>query len=130
MITSLIGAALLAAFAQNPPPDPSPPEFSPIEVSRGDLSRESKTLLRCSAAFAIVSHGQSQGSEAAQKWPVMGTRGREFFVRALAQLMDETALDREGISKLVIAEAQRLKEAKGVDEAMPACLVILDASGI
>ncbi|AWW73592.1 hypothetical protein CD351_04015 [Erythrobacter sp. KY5] len=94
------------------------------------LSLNSQTLLRCSAAFAMVSHGQSVGNEDALKWPVLDTRGREFFVRALAQLMDETGLDRGGISALVSKEAQRLWDSGETQDIMPACLVMLDSSGI
>ncbi|MFL0357618.1 hypothetical protein ACI5KX_14230 [Erythrobacter sp. GH1-10] len=115
MITTLLSAALLAVSAEAPAPA---------------LSQESKALLRCSAAFAIVSHGQSVGNEAALKWPRLDTRGREFFVRSLAQLMDETGLDRDGISALVSTEAQGLWDRQEVDKVMPSCLVMLEASGV
>ena len=115
MIMHLLSAALLAASAQSP---------------TSALSQESKALLRCSAAFALVSHGQSIGNEDALKWPSLETRGREFFVRSLAQLMDETGLGREGISQLVSSEAQRLWDEGEVDKVMPACLIMLDASGV
>lgn len=119
MFANLIGAALIAATVQSPAPD---------------LSQESKALLRCSAAFAMVTHGQSIGDEAALKWPRFDARGREFFVRSLAQMMDETGLNREGIADLVGKEARRLRDAGGyageVGRIMPACLAMLDASGV
>ena len=115
MITTFLSAALLAASAQAATPD---------------LSQQSRALLRCSAAFALVSHGQQAGNEAALKWPQLETRGREFFVRSLAQLMDETGLGRDGISQLVSTEAQRIWDKGEVDEVMPACLVMLEASGV
>ena len=120
MISSLISAALLAASVQSAPASSATP----------DLSQSSKALLRCSAAFAMVSHGQSNGNEAALKWPKLETRGREFFVRSLAQLMDETGLDRPGISRLVSAEAQLLWDRGEIDKVMPSCLVMLDGSGV
>ncbi len=119
MMTHLIGAALLAATAQ-----------APAHSAVQSLSQESKALLRCSAAFAMVSHGQSTGNEAALRWPKLDTRGREFFVRSMAQLMDESGLDRDGIARLVSAEAQRLWDAGEVDKVMPACLVMLESSGV
>ncbi|MBD2842865.1 hypothetical protein [Erythrobacter rubeus] len=122
MLTHLLGAALLAVSAQASPPA--------VSAQNASLSQESKALLRCSAAFAVVSHGQSISNEAALKWPPLDTRGREFFVRALAQLMDETGLDRAGISQLVSAEAQRLWDDGEIEAVMPACLVMLDASGV
>jgi len=112
--------ALLAA--QNPAPQtPSKPV---------QLTQENKAAIRCSAAFAMIAHGQSTGNEAAQKWPDLGARGREFFVVALAQLMDEMRLDREGVSELVAAEARRLLDTGEVDQVMPACLLMLEASGV
>lgn len=120
MMFSPIVAALLAA--QSPAPQA---EAAPVQ-----LTQESKAAIRCSAAFAMVAYGQSNGNEAAQKWPELGTRGREFFVVALARLMDDTGLDREGVSRLVSTEAQRLWDAGEVDQVMPACLLMLEASGV
>ena len=115
MITPLISAALLAATAQAAP---------------ADLTQEGKALLRCSAAFAMVSHDQSTGNEDALKWPKLDERGKEFFVRSMAQLMDETGLDRAGISRLVSAEAQSMRNTGEVEKVMPSCLVMLNASGV
>ena len=94
------------------------------------LTVEQSATLRCAAAFAIVSHGQANGNEAALEYPALGERGREFFVRAGARLMDELTLDREGIQALVSAEAQRLWEEDAIPDVMPACLLLLDASGV
>lgn len=115
MIHALIAAAALAAQAV-----PAAPA----------LSQDDRALLRCAAAFAMVAEGQANGNAAAKKWPPVEARGREFFVRALAQLMDATGLDRGGISQLVSAEAQGLWDRGEVDKVMPACLVMLDASGV
>lgn len=123
MFTYLASAAMLALTTQAPAAPQS------VEQSSA-LSQEGKALLRCSAAFAMVSHGQSIGNEAALKWPALETRGKEFFVRSLAQLMDETGLDRAGISALVGAEAQRLWDAGETEQVMPACLIMLQASGV
>ncbi len=113
-------AVLLAA--QNPTPE--------TVVETVKLTQENKAAIRCSAAFAMVAHGQSTGNEASQKWPDLGTRGREFFVVALAQLMDQTGLDRAGVTRLVTEEAQRLWDNGEVDQVMPACLLMLEASGV
>lgn len=99
-------------------------------ISQPTLSAQNKALLRCSAAFAIVSRGQEAGNAAALKWPRLDQRGREFFVRSLAQLMDETGLDRDGISILVSQEAQALWDKGEVDAIMPSCLVMLERSKI
>ncbi len=113
-------AVLLAA--QNPSPQSS--------AESVQLSQENRAAIRCSAAFAMVAHGQSIGNEAAQKWPDLGTRGREFFVVALAQLMDDTGLERAGVTRLMTQEAQRLWDSGELDEVMPACLLMLEALGV
>lgn len=115
MIHALIAAAALAAQAA-----PAAPT----------LSQENRALVRCAAAFALVAEGQAKGNAAAKKWPPVEVRGREFFVRALAQLMDATGLDRGGISQLVGAEAQGLWDRGDTDKVMPSCLVMLEASGV
>lgn len=127
MITTLTFAALLAAQSAPAPTETTPPAGAAETVS---LSEENRAILRCSAAFALVSHGQANGNEAAQKWPALGERGKEFFVRALAGLMDDAGLNRDGVSQLVSAEAQRLWDAGEVQQVMPACLLMLEASGL
>lgn len=94
------------------------------------LNAEQRASLRCAAAFALVSHGQSIKNEAALKWPEMGEKGREYFVRASAQLMDETGATRAQISQLLSREAQSLIDTEQVDQIMPSCLVMLGASGV
>ena len=58
-------------------------------------------------------------------------RGQEFFVRATARLMDDLGADRETIMALVKREsADLLDTPERIDEVMPACLMMLDASGL
>lgn len=95
-----------------------------------ELSLEQRTSLRCAAAFAIVADGQANGNPAAQAWPALGERGKEFFVRASAQVMDQAGLDRGQISAILSAEAQKLWDEGTIDDVMPGCLLLLDASGI
>lgn len=130
----MIHPLLAAALALSPPALQSAPaarDAAPAPAaSIPPLSRQNAALLRCSAAFALVSYGQANGDEAARKWPAIDPRGREFFVRAMAQLMDDTGHEREAIARLAEAEAQRLIDRRLVDEVMPTCLVMLDASGV
>lgn len=114
MLTSLLAAALALQ------PTVAPPV----------LSQEDRALLRCAAAFAVLSNRQASGDAAAQKWPALGTRGREFFVRAMAQLMDTSGFDRDGITALVSSEAKAMVAKNEVDQVMPACLTMLEASGV
>ncbi len=123
--------ALLAALmmAQSTAPQATDPSPSTESVA-AELTSENLAVLRCSAAFAMVSHGQTNGNADALKWPELGTRGREFFVRALAGLMDDIGLNRDGVSQLVSAEAQRLWDAGEINDVMPACLLMLETSGV
>ncbi|RGP39695.1 hypothetical protein BPTFM16_02652 [Altererythrobacter insulae] len=87
-------------------------------------------MLRCSAAFALVSFGQANQNEAAMAWPAIDPRGREFFVRSLAKIMDATGLSRDQVAELTQAEAQRLIDNDTLEDVMPGCLLMLDASGV
>ncbi len=98
--------------------------------SAADLSSENRAIVRCSAAFSLIAYGQESGNADAQKWPAMSERGREFFVRALAGLMDETGLNRDGVSELVANEAQALINNGNLNDVMPACLLMLETSGV
>jgi hypothetical protein len=113
---------LAAALALQAPSEaaPAPPP----------LSQDSRALLRCSAAFAMVAQWQATGDASALRWPALGTRGREFFVRSLAQLMDETGLDRDGIAWLAGVEAKALRDSGETYKIMPSCLLMLEASGV
>ncbi len=129
MIHALFAAALAlqaapaletpASQASNPQPSASPA-----------LSQENRALLRCAAAFAVTANAQANGDAAAQQWPVLATRGREFFVRAMAQLMDATGLDRAGIAQLASKEAQVLTATGDIGKVMPSCLIMLESAGL
>ncbi len=95
-----------------------------------DLTLQQKTALRCSAAFAIVAERQANGDEQAASYPAMAQRGREFFVRSSAQLMDQTGMSRDQVAGLLYVEAQDLEKGDGIERIMPSCLLLLDASGL
>lgn len=84
-------------------------------------------LLRCSAAFALVSTGQKNGNADSLRYPDLADRGREFFVRASAQVMDEAGLDRSQIAAALSAEAQDMWDNGTLDQVMPVCLNMLPA---
>lgn len=102
------------------------------------LSLEQATLLRCSAAFAIVAAEQDRGVASALAYPALKDRGKEYFVRSAAQLMDELQLTRDGVQSLLQSEVSRLHEqsrasgqpAAVVDSIMRPCLLSLEASGL
>ena len=70
-----------------------------------------------------------------ERYPALGTRGREFFVRTTAQLMDQTGVSRETVVSLLKvrydelqARAARSRDPVGmVGDAARACLPLLDA---
>lgn len=115
-------AALIAAPASAQTSAPVPPTPR--------LSLEQHAALRCSAAFALGAGMQQAGKRAATGWPPLAERGKEFFVRVAAQLMDETGLTREAVGELVQAEVRELAAGDKLDKAMPACLLMLDGSGL
>lgn len=119
-MTSLL---LAAALALQSAPAPAAPDPAP-------LGQEDRALLRCAAAFALAARAQAEGDPAARAWPDLSTRGREFFVRALAQLMGEGKRDRAAITALANAEAETLVAGDELPRVMPACLLMLEASGL
>lgn len=102
------------------------------------MTLEQTMLLRCSAMFALVAGEQQRGVARALAYPPLATRGREFFVRAGARLMDERQLSREQLEAAMRAEAAEVQQgiARAADPAafvagvMQPCLAMLDASGL
>ena len=94
------------------------------------LAPDQQGALRCSAAFALIAERQRQGEEAALEYPALGERGREFFVRSGARLMDEAGLTRITIEQRMRNQAAAILEEGSLDEIMPPCLLLLEASGI
>ena len=95
------------------------------------LSLEQASSLRCSVAFALVHKGQRDGDAAMVGYPVMAERGQEFFVRTNARLMDDLGVERDTIMRLVARETGELTATpERLGEVMPACLMMLEASGL
>ncbi|WAT17447.1 hypothetical protein OZN62_11015 [Aurantiacibacter sp. MUD11] len=116
----IVLALALAATAVSAPP--------PVLAQQADLpqvSLDHRMLLRCSAAFALVAFAQASGNETGTRYPDVTESGREFFVRASAQVMDEAGLDRTQIEALLNAEAQALWDEGSIDQVMPVCLPML-----
>jgi hypothetical protein len=99
---------------------------------------EQATLLRCSAAFAIIASEQARGVETALAYPPLQERGKEYFVRSGARLMDELGLTRESLQAMLQAEVARLQKQSDtaeqpgamVDAVMQPCLLSLEVSGL
>lgn len=102
------------------------------------LTLEQKTMLRCSAAFAIIANEQSRGIASAKAYPPLAERGKEYFVRAGAKLIADHQLTHEQVEALYRTEIKRLQDEsftakdpqKFVVSLMQPCLLSLDASGL
>jgi hypothetical protein len=94
------------------------------------LTDDQRTLLHCSATFALVSGRQHARDPQALAFPDVTERGREYFVRAMVELMDEAGLDHDAIASLVTQEAAGLGDPAVLYKQMPACLASLQASGL
>lgn len=100
------------------------PTVSPL------LTLQQQAAVRCSAAFAIIGRGQDRGNAEALAYPMVNTRGREFFVRIAARLMDERGMSREDVALLMREQAQTMWDEGAIEDIMPGCLLMLDASGV
>ena len=89
------------------------------------LTLEHRMMLRCSAAFALVAARQAAGEADSAAFPPMAASGREYFVRASAQVMDEAGLDRAAVSSALETEARDLVEQGTLAQVMPVCLGLL-----
>lgn len=132
MLRFLFPLALIATpaavQAQTPTPAPTPthgqarPE---IEQADPQLTLEQRAMMRCSAAFAITAFRQDNGDAAALRFPDMSARGQEFFVRAIARLMDETGLNRSEVEALLSSEARRIAGEGDLAQVVRPCLSLL-----
>ncbi len=124
-------AALAATQAQTPPVIAAPnTQIIERETNLVPLPVQQQTALRCSVAMALAAERQRLGQAAEQGWPDLTTRGREFFVRSLAQLMDDTGMNRERLMLYSRVEAASLSETGALEAVMPGCLLLLDSSGL
>ncbi|MFN3990146.1 MAG: hypothetical protein ACK4IS_07795 [Erythrobacter sp.] len=120
---SALAPALLVQAAPAPPPVTDLAQLPVIEA----------TGPRCALAFAIVGQWQKAGEARGAQWPDMQTGGaREFFVQAMAGLMEARSLDREALLAIVAREFERLQAAgdAGIAAMMPACLAVKRSAGL
>ncbi|MBD59337.1 MAG: hypothetical protein CL808_04350 [Citromicrobium sp.] len=129
MIANLLSLVFIALQAAPGATDAAPPASAAVQTP-SPLPADQQGALRCSAAFALIADRQRQGDEAALAYPPLGERGREFFVQSGARLMDDAGLTRETIALRMRVEANRILEEGSLDEIMPPCLLLLEASGL
>lgn len=94
------------------------------------LTLPQQTGLRCAAAFALVERDRANGASLHPAYPDLKTRGKEFFVRTAAQVMDETGSSREQVQQMIQSEAKDLSQPGRLADVMSGCLLLLDASGL
>lgn len=95
------------------------------------LTLDQETAVRCSAALAIVASEQARSAPLVAGWPILGARGREYFVRTGARLMDETGATRPQVQALFARSATELRgDGSGLAQRLESlrrpCLSLLD----
>lgn len=123
------------ALAQDAPAAAAAAALAPApDLSKLTLGH--RAALKCAAVFAIVASEQQRGVDSALAFPPLAYRGREFFVRASAQVEDEAGLTRDQVRDLLVGDVAALqkqaadsKDPDGtVAAAMKPCSSLLDAS--
>lgn len=94
------------------------------------MTLKQTAALRCAAAFALTAEAQGRGDAAAGALPPLTGRGREYFVRVSARLIDELGLDREQLAALLQRQASQLVQEGNAAPVARACLPMLDAAGL
>jgi hypothetical protein len=127
---------LVAALALQTAPESPPPAASGANavVSLDALPLEQAAATRCAVAFATVSRWQKTGDARGRDYPdIEAAGGREFFVRVMAKLMEDTGLGREEIIALSTRAADENEGEGGaarVKAMMPACNLMKTAAGL
>lgn len=124
---------LAAALAlQTAPAETAPPANQIVTIDL--LPLEHAAAARCAVAFATISRWQKTGDARGSDYPdIEATGGREFFVRVMAKLMEDTSLSREDIITLTTSAADENEGEGGaarVKAMMPACNLMKTAAGL
>ncbi len=115
------------------PAEGRPPAAMPVQLNEAEpapLPVAQQTALRCSIAIAMAAERQRIGEPTDPDWPELSERGREFFVRSLAKLMEDAGLTRDALMAHGRSEVEELEQPGRLEEVMPACLLLLEASGL
>jgi hypothetical protein len=101
-----------------------------LAAARAKLTPQHQVLLQCSAAFAVNSRNVAQGKADPALPASLPERGKEYFIRTGAQLMDDAGLTREEIAALLKEQVVRLSDPAALAVTMPGCIASLEASGL
>jgi hypothetical protein len=128
MLTALLAAAALALQ-----PAPVPPETN-ASPTLDTLPLEHAAAARCAVVFATVSRWQKAGDARGSDYPdIEAAGGREFFVRVMAKVMEDTGMGREDIIALSTRAADENEGEGGAERIkamMPACNLMKTAAGL
>ncbi|WP_086738643.1 hypothetical protein [Erythrobacter colymbi] len=132
MLTPLLAVALAAQAA---PESPAPAVPATNEIVTIDLLPiEQAAGARCAIAFATISRWQKTGDARGNDYSdIEASGGREFFVRVMAKLMEDTGLGREDIVTLstrALADYETPEGAARIKAMMPACELMKTAAGL
>ena len=119
MMTLLLALALGATPVQALSAAPQP-----------QLTMAQQTSLKCAIALSVGSELQRRHDPAATDWPPLADRSREFFVRVMAQIMDDTGMTQDAVAALVREQAKGLADRAVLTRAMPGCITLMGDSGI
>lgn len=98
MISNILLAALMV---QSAPAPASVPTFADSPAYNYDFTATQKYQMRCGALFAIVAGGQKKGDEVALAYPEMEPDSKEYFVETFVQIVEDTGLTPEQMTKEV-----------------------------
>lgn len=109
---------------------PRPEDFVVIDA----LPLEQAAAVRCAITFATIGRWQKAGDARGAAYPDMeAAGGREFFVQAMAKLMDDTGLSRAAIMALTFREVANHDNPEGearIKALMPACELMKSTAGL
>jgi hypothetical protein len=132
MLTALLAAASLA-LQPAPAPASDAPETN-ATVTLESLPLEHAAAARCAVVFATVSRWQKAGDARGSEYPdIEAAGGREFFVRVMAKVMEDTGMGREDIIALTTNAANENEGEGGaarIRAMMPACNLMKTAAGL
>jgi hypothetical protein len=113
MLTRSLGILALASatIAQAATPAAQAVQAPAPDFSR--LTEDHKAALRCAAAFAVVATEQQRGEKTALGYPPLAFRGKEYFVRIAAQVMDQTGLARDVVRGLLVQDVAEMQQQAG-----------------
>jgi len=132
MLTPLLAAALALQPAPEAPAAGGPATNQVVTIDL--LPLEHAAAARCAVAFATIGRWQKTGDARGSSYPdIEAAGGREFFVRVMAKLMEETGLGREDIIALSTRAADENEGEGGAERVkaiMPACNLMKTAAGL